>query len=181
MVFPILFSMRFLVKTMMYRLYIIGVSTFFVFFGMSFCVQDVLAQKIITGTSSVDAVRQLNSAGALNSSASTTLAQDPRVTAAIAVRYFLSLLGTILLILIVMSGYWYFTARGDDEKITRAQTTIKQALMGMVLILTAYAIATYTINSLSSTLKEGDQDRVRDELRFDPDVRDVGDLSIPNF
>ncbi len=130
--------------------------------GLFFCSDSALAQFI----SSTDATRQLNSAGALNSSDSRDIAQDPRVTAAIAIRYFLSLLGTILLILIVMSGYWYFTARGDDEKITRAQSTIKQALTGMGIIVMAYAIATYTINSLSTTLKEGDQDHVRDEYRL---------------
>jgi hypothetical protein len=131
-----------------------------------FCLFDSVSAQFITGTSSIEATRQLNSAGALNSTDARNLAQDPRVTAAIAIRYFLSLLGTILLILIVMSGYWYFTARGDDEKITRAQTTIKQALTGMAIILTAYAVATYTINSLSTTLKEGDQDRARDQLRL---------------
>lgn len=136
-----------------------------VFFGA-----DSVSAQIITGSTTVDAVRQLNSAGALNASESTALAQDPRVTAAIAIRYFLSLLGTILLVLIVMSGYWYFTARGDDEKITRAQTTIKQALMGMIIILMAYSIATYTINSLTTTLKAGeDNDRPGDRLRLDWD------------
>lgn len=136
--------------------------------GIFFLGDSVFAQ-IIGGSVSTEATKQLNSAGVLNPSDTTTLAQDPRVTAAIVIRYFLSLLGTILLILIAMSGYWYFTARGDDEKITRAQATIKQALVGMVIILMAYSIATYTINSLSTTLKEGDQDRARDEYR-------VGDL-----
>lgn len=165
----------------MKKKYYIAVGIVCIFVGVVFLCMDTVVAQVITGPASKDAATQLNSAGSLRAIDDRNIAQDPRVTAAIAVRYFLSLLGTILLILIVMSGYWYFTARGDDEKITRAQTTIKQALMGMVLILTAYAIATYTINSLSSTLKKGDQDRVRDELRFDPDVRDVGDLSIPNF
>jgi hypothetical protein len=131
-----------------------------------FCFFDSALAQFITGSSSIDATKQLNSAGALETSNVRNIAQDPRVIAAIVIRYFLSLLGTILLILIVMSGYWYFTARGDDEKITRAQTTIKQALAGMIIILTAYAVATYTINSLSTTLKEGDQDHARGEVRL---------------
>jgi uncharacterized membrane protein YwzB len=137
--------------------------------GVFFSADTVLSQ-VITGSVSTEATKQLNSAGALTASDARTLAQDPRVIAAVVIRYFLSLLGTILLVLIVLSGYWYFTARGDDEKIARAKTTIKQALMGMVIILLAYSIATSIINSLTTTLKAGeDNDQPRDQLRLDWD------------
>lgn len=108
---------------------------------------------------------QLNAAGALDPEASEQ-PLDPRLVVAYTIRIALSLLGTALFILIVMSGYWYFTARGNDDKVTRAKDTLRQAVMGMVIILVAYAITSYTITSLTVRLKQGNDPAPRDELRF---------------
>jgi hypothetical protein len=37
---------------------------------------------------------------------------------------FLSLLGVIFIILIILAGYWWMTASGDEQKLTKAKDTI---------------------------------------------------------
>lgn len=111
---------------------------------------------IISGSAVNEAQQQLNSAGVLNPNpGDEAQPMDPRLFAAYVIRIALSFLGTGLMIMIFMAGYWYFIARGDDEKITRAKDTVRQALMGMVIILIAYAVTSFVINGLSNTLKQG--------------------------
>ncbi len=60
----------------------------------------------------------------------------------------LSLLGVIFIILIVLAGYNWMTAAGDQEKITKAQHTIRSAIIGLVIIVGAFAIWMFISNIL---------------------------------
>ena len=53
---------------------------------------------------------------------------------------FLGLLGTIFVFLIILAGYNWMTAGGDSGKVSKAQTTIKVAIIGLIIIVGAYAI-----------------------------------------
>lgn len=68
---------------------------------------------------------------------------DPRVAVASIVQVFLTLLGTVFFILMIMSGYWLITARGDEEKEKKAKDTIRSAVIGLAIVLTAYAITVF--------------------------------------
>ena len=57
-----------------------------------------------------------------------------------AVKAFLSLLGIIFVILIILAGYNWMTANGDEEKVKKAQDTIKRAIIGLVIVVSARAI-----------------------------------------
>lgn len=52
----------------------------------------------------------------------------------------LGLLGAIFIILIVVSGYNWMTASGDEQKIDKAKDTIRSAIIGLIIIVGAYAI-----------------------------------------
>lgn len=52
----------------------------------------------------------------------------------------LSLLGVIFIILILLAGYNWMTAAGDQEKISKAQHTIRSAIIGLLIIVSAFAI-----------------------------------------
>lgn len=56
----------------------------------------------------------------------------------------LSLLGVIFIILSVYGGFLYLTARGNQEQTKKALSIITRAIIGLVIILSAYAI-TYFI------------------------------------
>lgn len=69
--------------------------------------------------------------------------QAPQQIMAEIIKVFLGLVGTIFIILIVMSGYWLLTARGEEEKIKKAQTTIKRAVIGLFIIILSYALVSF--------------------------------------
>lgn len=77
---------------------------------------------------------------------------DPRYAAAAIVQILLSLLGTIFLALIVMSGYWLLTARGQEEKVEKAQKTIRGAVIGLIIVLAAYAITIFITSRLGEVV-----------------------------
>ena len=53
---------------------------------------------------------------------------------------FLSLLGVIFLILMLYGGYNWMIAHGDDQKVSKAKDTIRAAIIGLVIVISAYAI-----------------------------------------
>lgn len=59
---------------------------------------------------------------------------------------FLSIMATIFIILIVIAGFNWMTAAGDKDKVTRAQLYMRNAVIGLLIMVTAYAI-TYWIFS----------------------------------
>jgi len=68
----------------------------------------------------------------------------------ILINAFLGLLGVIFVILILLAGYNWMTANGDEEKITKAKDTLKTSIIGLIIIVGAFAIwnflATYLIS-----------------------------------
>lgn len=60
----------------------------------------------------------------------------------------LSLLGVIFVILTVYGGFLYMTARGNEEQTKKGQAIIVQALIGLIIVLTAYAISYFAFKSL---------------------------------
>ncbi|MFA6393483.1 MAG: hypothetical protein WCW25_01220 [Patescibacteria group bacterium] len=53
---------------------------------------------------------------------------------------FISVLGVIFIVLIVFAGYEYMMARGEEEKVKKSLATIRQAIVGLIITISAYAI-----------------------------------------
>ncbi|MBT5808631.1 hypothetical protein HOI18_05155 [Candidatus Uhrbacteria bacterium] len=62
----------------------------------------------------------------------------------------LSVLGIIFVMLTVYAGFLYLTAAGDDSKVNKAKSLLTQGIIGLVIIVAAYAIANFVIDSLIS-------------------------------
>lgn len=62
----------------------------------------------------------------------------------------LGVLGIIFVVLIVYAGFLWMTAQGDTKKVDTARTMIIQAVIGLVIIVAAYAISTFVISTLVS-------------------------------
>ncbi len=52
----------------------------------------------------------------------------------------LGLLGAIFIILILLAGYNWMTANGDEAKIDKAKDTIRASIIGLIIIVGAFAI-----------------------------------------
>lgn len=64
------------------------------------------------------------------------------------IQAFLGLLGIIFVILILTAGYNWMTAAGDEDKVTKAKDTLSRAIIGLIIIVAAYAITYFVINNL---------------------------------
>ena len=73
---------------------------------------------------------------------------DPRVAVARIIQTLLQLLGTITLALIVYAGFLWVTSAGSEEKIEKAQGIIRAAVIGLIIIMSAYAVTTFVIGKL---------------------------------
>lgn len=62
----------------------------------------------------------------------------------------LSLVGIIFLALMVYAGYLWMTARGESSQIEKAQEIIKASLIGIVIVLSAYAITAFVMSKFGS-------------------------------
>lgn len=80
---------------------------------------------------------------------------DPRMLAFQIIQIFLGVLGTIMMVMVFMSGYWYLTARGREEQITKAMDTMRRAIIGLVIIFASYGIARFVISNVEGAIDEG--------------------------
>lgn len=60
----------------------------------------------------------------------------------------LSVIGVLLVALLVYGGYLWMTAGGEEEKITKAKQIIRNAIIGIAIVLSAYAISVFVVNRL---------------------------------
>lgn len=64
------------------------------------------------------------------------------------IKMLLGVLGVLLLGIIVYAGYLWTTAGGDEGQVKKAIAWIRNALIGMVITLSAYALTDYVMAKL---------------------------------
>lgn len=72
--------------------------------------------------------------------------QDIRLTIAKVIRIVLGFLGIIAVSLILYAGWMWMSSQGNEEKITAAKKILKNAIIGLAIILSAFAIVSFIIN-----------------------------------
>ena len=60
----------------------------------------------------------------------------------------LTFVGVIFLVLAIYGGYTWMIARGNEQEVERAKNIIIAAVIGLVIVIAAYAISYYVINAL---------------------------------
>jgi hypothetical protein len=90
--------------------------------------------------------------GGLNSVGTTAYGEtgDPKplqVIVADVIKVFLGILGIIFVVLIITAGFKYMTAGGNEEKVKQAVAQIRNAAIGLLIILAAYSITVFITNS----------------------------------
>ena len=61
----------------------------------------------------------------------------------------LAMMGVLFICLMVYGGYTWMIARGNEDKVQQAKKTITNALWGLIITLTAYAIVYFIIGYLA--------------------------------
>lgn len=62
----------------------------------------------------------------------------------------LGFMGIVLLFYVILAGWEWMSAGGDDKGVTTAKTRIKNAVIGLVIIVSAYAISNFVIGQLAN-------------------------------
>jgi hypothetical protein len=73
---------------------------------------------------------------------------DIRQTVASIINVALGLLGIIVVVIIIYGGFLWMTAGGEQEQVEKAGKFIKNGVIGLVIILCAYALAQFIVGSL---------------------------------
>jgi len=60
----------------------------------------------------------------------------------------LSVLGLIFIILMILAGFRWMNSGGNEETIKKAQQTIKNSLIGLIIVLAAWSITYFVFNVL---------------------------------
>ena len=104
---------------------------------------------MVLAKDSVDWDKMDDQMSAFNENAKFTEADDSDiyVTIAIVINTFLGFLGIIFVILIIYAGFNYMTAAGEEEKVRTAMATIRRAIIGLIIIVSAYGITSLVINA----------------------------------
>jgi hypothetical protein len=97
----------------------------------------VMAQNNIFGMDEVEN----GLGGALNSG-------DPRVIIGRIINVVLGFLGVIAVGIILLGGFKWMTAGGNEDKVAEAKKLLGAGVIGLVIILAAWAIATYVIGAI---------------------------------
>ncbi|MDP3986126.1 MAG: pilin [Candidatus Veblenbacteria bacterium] len=76
---------------------------------------------------------------------------SPVELAATAINMVLGFIGVILVILVIYAGFMWMTAAGEEEKIRKAKSLLGNAVVGLAIVLAAYAIAYFTVKSIAQS------------------------------
>ncbi len=108
--------------------------SFILLAGMLFLVKNTLASDAL-GIQEVDSTIVLK-------------ATDPRTIIVRIVNIFLGLLGIVAVSLIIYGGILWMTSEGNEERISKAKNVLKNAAIGLAIVLAAWGIVTFIFRSL---------------------------------
>jgi len=79
---------------------------------------------------------------------------DARDLAVAYIQYFLTFLGLIFLVLIIWSGATWMMSNGNEEEIKKARSRLIASVIGMIIILSAYALTAFVVNFTQDALDD---------------------------
>jgi len=61
----------------------------------------------------------------------------------------LGLLGLVAVVIILIGGFKWMTAMGNDDNVKKAKALILQGVIGLIIIICAYAIAQFVLDAIN--------------------------------
>ena len=81
---------------------------------------------------------------------------DPREMAINIVKYLMTFLGIIAVVIILLGGFKWMTAAGNEDKVDEAKKLIIAGLIGLVIILAAFIIVQFVMRVSNQALNGGE-------------------------
>jgi hypothetical protein len=73
---------------------------------------------------------------------------DPRTMAAQIINVILTLLGIVAVVIVLLGGFKWMTAAGNEDKVSEAKKLLGAGVIGLVIILAAWGIANFVLEQL---------------------------------
>ena len=77
---------------------------------------------------------------------------DPRDAIVNVVKYLMTFLGIIAVVVILLGGFRWMTAAGNEDRVAEAKKLIVSGVIGLIIILAAFAIVTFVLNTTTNLL-----------------------------
>lgn len=110
--------------------------------------QGVIGESAGIGSEFSDSIPEDDLLGLEYGKASGLGSQDVRITVGMIIQSIIGLLGAITVVLILYAGFKWMTAGGADDKVGEAKKILTAAVIGLAIILSAYAITRFVTESL---------------------------------
>ncbi len=76
-------------------------------------------------------------------------AESIELSAGVIITVVLSLVGVIFMALLIFGGITWMTAGGNEQRVDKAKSTITRAIIGLAVVLLAYAISIFIVSAFS--------------------------------
>ena len=81
--------------------------------------------------------------------------RDPREVAGRIINFALGFLGLIAVLIIIYAGFKWMTSGGSEEKIAEAKKILIAGVIGLIIILSSWALATFILSRFSQVVNNG--------------------------
>ena len=71
---------------------------------------------------------------------------SPESIVAMIIQALLSIIGVVFINIIIYGGITWMTAAGNEEKIDKAKDLVKRAVIGLIIVVSAYVISVFVVN-----------------------------------
>ena len=95
----------------------------------------------------------------------------------------LTFVGVIFLVLAIYGGYTWMLARGNEQEVEKAKNILINAVIGLVVVIAAYAISWFIINALGGAALRGQSESAPSAQENNSETGDYGSdiLGIPGI
>lgn len=81
--------------------------------------------------------------------------EDIRDTAVGIIKYLLTFLGIIAVVMILYGGFIWMTAGGNEDRVAKAKKIILSGAIGLIIVIGAFAITTFVIQITENAINGG--------------------------
>lgn len=114
---------------------------YFILFGLFFAL-PAFAQDALSGLKT--------SAGQAGLTTGLGAKTVPEIIGSV-VGYALSFIGVLFMIMMIYGGISWMTSFGNTEKVNKAKELITSAVIGLIIVIAAYAITSFVVDKLVTT------------------------------
>ena len=140
------------------KIIILSIIAFFIFIPFLQINADTAAEQAAGDKTALEEVQKgliksANTAELTNEEPNGTISNktdEIRLMIGKIIGYILAMVGVILLVQIIFAGYSWMMSGGNEEKVGEAKKLLGAGVIGLVIILAAYAITTYVGSTLIS-------------------------------